>query len=267
MQSNHINRNPVISALNQIGLISFSLEDARIRIGAVRLKDRLLTFEELTQYLCKSYIKAIGMNAGNLLAATPMLGNLSSLATHFTESFRAPKNEGVTRIENFVSHNTAGIMSVARALLESTGKMLDAASMDNKYSAQRAIVLYESQKSLKVAWKNAGSEFWRELKSALAGLISKPLKGFAAKGVKGFFRGLGQGFVGSVTKSLGGINDAILHVIVGVNGSALRVCRPVMEQSRSRIFIGPLSEQNIRGQSTPHELTDPVDSESDDQLM
>lgn len=259
--------NPIISALNQIGLISFSLEDARIRIGAVRLKDRLLTFEELTQYLCKSYIKAIGMNAGNLLAATPMLGNLSSLATHFTESFRAPKNEGVTRIENFVSHNTAGIMSVARALLESTGKMLDAASMDNKYSAQRAIVLYESQKSLKVAWKNAGSEFWRELKSALAGLISKPLKGFAAKGVKGFFRGLGQGLVGSVTKSLGSINDAILHVIVGVNGSALRVCRPVMEQSRSRIFIGPLLEQNIRGQSTPHEVTDPVDSESDDQLM
>lgn len=237
-------------------------------MGAFRLKNRLLTFQELTRHLCRSYIKAISMNAGNLLVATPILGNLSSLATHFTESFGAPKNEGVTRIENFVSHNTAGVMSVARALLESTGKLLDAASMDGKYSAQRAIVLYESQKSLKTAWKNAGNEFWRELKSALAGLISKPRKGLAAKGVKGFFRGLGQGLVGSITKSLGSINDAILHVIVGINGSALRICRPVMDQGRSRTFIGPLVEQEIRNQKMSEESAvsrESTESDSGDQ--
>ncbi|EFO65460.1 Chorein [Giardia lamblia P15] len=259
---------PVISILNQVGIISFSIEDARIRMGAFRLKNRLLTSQELTQHLCRSYIKAISMNAGNLLVATPMLGNLSSLATHFTESFSAPKNEGVTRIENFVSHNTAGVMSVARALFESTGKMLDAASMDSKHSAQRAIVLYESQKSLKTAWKNAGNEFWRELRSGLVGLISKPRKGFAAKGVKGFFRGLGQGLVGSITKSLGSINDAILHVIVGINGSALRICRPVMNQGRSRTFIGPLLEQEIREHKIPDEPAisrDSTGSDSGDQ--
>lgn len=259
---------PVISILNQVGIISFSIEDARIRMGAFRLKNRLLTFQELTRHLCRSYIKAISMNAGNLLVATPILGNLSSLATHFTESFGAPKNEGVTRIENFVSHNTAGVMSVARALLESTGKLLDAASMDGKYSAQRAIVLYESQKSFKAAWKNAGNEFWRELKSALAGLISKPRKGLATKGVKGFFRGLGQGLIGSITKSLGSINDAILHVIVGINGSALRICRPVMDQGRSRTFIGPLVEQEIRNQKMLEESAvsrESTESDSGDQ--
>lgn len=256
--------NPIISALNHIGLISFSIEDARLHMRAVNLQNNLLTLQELLHFFCRSYIKAISMNAGNLIIATPMFGNLSSLATHFTDSFRAPRNDGVTRIENFASHNTAGIMSVARALFESSGKILDAISMDDKHSAQRAIVLYESQKSLKAAWKNAGSEFWRELKSAFAGLISKPRKGFTSNGLKGFFRGLGQGLVGSIAKSLGSINDAILHVAIGIHGSASRVCRPVINQNLSRVFVGPLLEKDVTEHNIQHQSTSDVDSDSDE---
>lgn len=77
----------------------------------------------------------------------------------------------------------------------------------------------------------------------LTGIVSSPLHGAQEEGLKGFFKGVGKGVLGLVTKPFGGVADGMTIVLEGIERATDLNEMPVM---RCRIprFISPTQVRN-----------------------
>lgn len=72
----------------------------------------------------------------------------------------------------------------------------------------------------------------------LTGIVTSPLHGAQEEGLKGFFKGIGKGILGVVTKPFGGIADGMTIVLEGIERATDLNEMPVVRRRIPR-FISP----------------------------
>ncbi|TNJ27223.1 Chorein [Giardia muris] len=253
--------NPFVMALTRLGAVLFSVERARLGLAPFEVRGELLHTSRLRERLVRAYARASALGAAPaVLLARPAF-------THFSESFKKPGREDVGRLENFFAHNAAGVAGVVQMPLEGLGRLLDAGSMDKKLSERRAETLRGSRRSAREAGRNAFVDFATDVWSGIRGVVSKPRKGLQAHGTSGFFLGLGQGLSGVILKTLLGLNDLLLHLVLGVGGRAeRRTAAPISRDEREgRLFLGPIGErEQERSEPTASSSSSEMSATSDD---
>lgn len=125
--------------------------------------------------------------------------------------------------------------SFARSL----GKTLAYLSFDDEYKQMRVRRLQQQPSRLPQSLCQAGSSFAMGVCLGLSGVILHPLRGTKEEGVEGFFKGIGKGLMGLITKPTGGAVDMVSMAFDGLRRSA-EMGEDVVHRMRLPRYIHPL---------------------------
>ena len=126
--------------------------------------------------------------------------------------------EGVViGVNSFLRHSVGGVVGAASKISRSLGKGLAKLTFDEDYQRQRARRMAHKPGHIGEGLARGGKSFLMGLYHGVTGVVMKPVEGAAQDGVEGFFKGVGKGLVGAVTRPLGGINDMISYTIDGIH--------------------------------------------------
>jgi len=141
------------------------------------------------------------------------------------------------------------------------GKGLSAATFDSEYQAQRRMTQRRNKPRHAIYGVTAGGEaFANSMTSAMEGVFMKPIEGAESEGALGFFKGVGKGLVGAVTKPVVGVFDLASNVSEGIRNTTTVFDNP--ERDRVRLprlvsadaVLRPYSSREALGQSWMRDL-------------
>ena len=90
-----------------------------------------------------------------------------------------------------------------------------ALSCDEEYAAERRRMRSEKPDDVLDGLGRGGKSLALGFGSAVTGIVEQPLKGAREEGIGGFFKGIGKGAIGVVTKPLGSMVDAGASTLEG----------------------------------------------------
>jgi len=97
---------------------------------------------------------------------------------------------------------------------------LSAATFDSEYQARRRMTQRRNKPKHAIYGVTAGGEaLASSVASAMEGVLMKPLEGAESEGAVGFFKGMGKGIVGAVTKPVVGVFDLASNVSEGIRNT------------------------------------------------
>lgn len=146
--------------------------------------------------------------------------------------------EGIARgaqsLMGQVVGGTADSLSLISSALGNTIAML---SFDKEYRKKREQRL-EVQSSFPRTLLHAGRTFVMGVVLGLSGVVVKPVAGAQQDGVEGFFRGIGRGIMGLITKPALGVIDSVAMACDGVR-RAVDLGHEVITRSRVPRHVSP----------------------------
>jgi len=212
-----------ISALNAIGVMLTSVENAKLRLNALVLRHPCEHVNDLLSRIGRHYIyqasQALLRIAGDLdLLGSPvaLLGNLGSGVRDF---FYEPANALLYSPRELHLAVAKGTLSLMRNTVLSTvnatskvsgtlGKGLAALSMDDSFVRRRAArMAAQRPRSLAQGLRDGARNLGEAVAEGAAGLITSPLDGARRDGVKGAIVGVAQGVMGVALKPATGVLD------------------------------------------------------------
>jgi len=115
----------------------------------------------------------------------------------------------------------------------SVGKGLSAATFDSEYQARRRMTQRRNKPRHAIYGVAAGGEaFASSVTSAMEGVLMKPIEGAESEGALGFFKGVGKGLVGAVTKPVVGVFDLASNVSEGIRNTTTVFDNPARDRVR-----------------------------------
>ena len=103
----------------------------------------------------------------------------------------------------------------------SLAKGLSAATMDKSYQQRRRIDRAKNKPKHALSGVSTGvKQLYSGFKSGVTGIVDRPMEGAREGGVGGFFKGVGVGLVGIVTKPVVGLIDMTTSLTEGIKSSA-----------------------------------------------
>lgn len=122
---------------------------------------------------------------------------------------------------SLVKKTVAGFTGTFSKFTGSLAKGLSAATMDSSYQQKRRTNIARNKPKHALSGVSTGAQqLYSGFKSGIAGVVDKPLQGAKEGGVGGFFKGVGFGLVGAVTKPVVGLFDMTSSLTEGIKNSA-----------------------------------------------
>jgi len=162
---------------------------------------------------------------------------------------------------SFVKKTVFGVSDSVTKFTSSVGKGLSAATFDSEYQARRRMTQRRNKPRHAIYGVTAGGEaFASSVTSAMEGVFMKPIEGAESEGALGFFKGVGKGLVGAVTKPVVGVFDLASNVSEGIRNTTTVFDNP--ERDRVRLprlvsadaVLRPYSSREALGQSWMRDL-------------
>lgn len=132
---------------------------------------------------------------------------------------------------------------------------LAAATLDKQFQDRRRMSRSRNRPKHALYGVTAGANsFVSSLASGVGGLARKPLEGAEREGALGFFKGLGKGVVGVVTKPAIGVFDLASNVTEGIRNTTTVFDNDGLDRVRLTRYIGqdgvvrPYSQREALGQ-------------------
>ncbi|KAL4070939.1 vacuolar protein sorting-associated protein 13 [Scleroderma citrinum] len=264
-------RNPLAVVVNALTMTLGNVNDAPLELNALAIQDMRLTLPELQTRIAYHYRQDVLRQLYRILGAADFIGNPVGLFTNVSSGvadiFYAPYN-GVVMHGNrelgigiakgaasFVKKTVFGLSDSVTKFTSSVGKGLSAATFDSEYQAQRRVSQRRNRPRHAIYGVTAGSEaFANSVFSAMEGIVSKPLQGAETEGAVGFFKGIGKGLVGAVTKPAVGVFDLAANLSEGIRNTTTVFDKP--ERGRVRLprhvppdgVLVPFSDREALGQ-------------------
>ncbi|UYV63297.1 hypothetical protein LAZ67_2003685 [Cordylochernes scorpioides] len=163
--------------------------------------------------------------------------------------------EGLARgAQSLLGHVVGGTAGSISLVTGSLGQALAALSFDEDYRKKRRMRLNQHPPHLPATLLLAARSFVLGVALGLSGVVIKPITdkgihGAQQEGVEGFFKGIGKGLMGLITKPAGGVMDMVSMATDGIRRAAelgehvvvrLRLPRftnPAQASSTARIWI------------------------------
>ncbi|KAH9486936.1 Vacuolar protein sorting-associated protein 13 [Psilocybe cubensis] len=272
-------RNPLAVVVNALTMTVGNINDAPLELNALAIKDMRLTMPELQSRIMYHYRQDVLRQLYRILGSADFIGNPIGLFTNvssgvadiFYEPFQGVIVHGNKELgigiakgaASFVKKTVFGVSDSFTKFTSSVGKGLSAATFDSEYQARRRMTQRRNKPRHAIYGVAAGGEaFASSVTSAMEGVFMKPLEGAESEGALGFFKGVGKGLVGAVTKPVVGVFDLASNVSEGIRNTTTVFDNP--ERDRMRLprlvpsdgVLRPYSSREALGQSWMKDLND-----------
>ncbi|KAJ3842350.1 vacuolar protein sorting-associated protein 13 [Lentinula raphanica] len=229
-------RNPLAVVLNALTMAVGNINDAPLEMNALAIKDMRLTTPELQSRILLHYRQDVLRQLYRILGSADFIGNPVGLFTNvssgvadiFYEPFNGVVMHGNKELgigiakgaASFVKKTVFGLSDSMTKFTSSVGKGLSAATFDSEYQARRRMNQRRNKPKHAIYGVTAGGEaLASSVASAMEGVLMKPLEGAESEGAVGFFKGMGKGIVGAVTKPVVGVFDLASNVSEGIRNT------------------------------------------------
>ncbi|KAF8898743.1 hypothetical protein BD779DRAFT_1795358 [Infundibulicybe gibba] len=264
-------RNPLAIVVNALTMAVGNINDAPLEMNALAIKDMRLTMPELQSRITYHYRQDVLRQLYRILGSADFIGNPVGLFTNvssgvadiFYEPFNGVVMHGNKELgigiakgaASFVKKTVFGLSDSMTKFTSSVGKGLSAATFDSEYQARRRMTQRRNKPRHAIYGVAAGGEaFASSVSSAMEGVLMKPIEGAESEGAFGFFKGVGKGLVGAVTKPVIGVFDLASNVSEGIRNTTTVFDSP--ERDRVRLprhvpgdgVLRPYSAREAMGQ-------------------
>nr|KAG5703288.1 hypothetical protein BaRGS_025530 [Batillaria attramentaria] len=254
--------------LTSVGATLTEITDVELRMAYFQQKGVLLSAGQLLSRIQSHYTQQALQQAYVLILGLDVLGNPYGLVRDFTQGlgdfFYEPFlgsvqgsdqfAEGLARGVHSLMGNTVGGAAGSVALVTgSIGNALAVLSFDEDYQKKRRTRMQQQPRHLPASLVQAGRSLVVGVGLGFSGLVLDPVKGAHEDGVEGFFKGVGKGILGLLTKPAGGVIDMVSMAFDGLRRTAemeggvaakLRLPRFI----NPNIGLRPYSEYKAAGQ-------------------
>ncbi|KIM48205.1 hypothetical protein M413DRAFT_439924 [Hebeloma cylindrosporum] len=242
-------RNPLAVVVNALTMTVGNINDAPLEMNALAIKDMRLTMPELQSRIAYHYRQDVLRQLYRILGSADFIGNPVGLFTNvssgvadiFYEPFQGVVVHGNKELgigiakgaASFVKKTVFGVSDSVTKFTSSVGKGLSAATFDSEYQARRRMTQRRNKPRHAIYGVTAGGEaFASSVTSAMEGVFMKPIEGAEAEGAFGFFKGVGKGLVGAVTKPVVGVFDLASNVSEGIRNTTTVFDNPERDRIR-----------------------------------
>ncbi|KAG6381178.1 vacuolar protein sorting-associated protein 13 [Boletus reticuloceps] len=249
-------RNPLAVVVNALTMTLGNVNDAPLELNALAITDMRLTIPELQSRITYHYRQDVLRQLYRILGSADFIGNPVGLFTNVSSGvadiFYAPYH-GVVMHGNkelgigiakgaasFVKKTVFGLSDSVTKFTSSLGKGLSAATFDEEYQAQRRLSQRRNRPRHAIYGVAAGGEaLATSVVSAMEGIVTKPIQGAESEGAIGFFKGIGRGLVGAVTKPAVGVFDLASNVSEGIRNTTTVFDKPERDRVRPPRHVPP----------------------------
>ncbi|KAL1697196.1 hypothetical protein GGG16DRAFT_107114 [Schizophyllum commune] len=249
-------RNPLAVVINAITMAVGNINDAPLEMNALAIKDMRLTPPELTSRILYHYRQDVLRQLYRILGSADFIGNPVGLFTNvssgvadiFYEPFNGVVMHGNSELgigiakgaASFVKKTVFGVSDSFTKFTSSVGKGLSVATFDSEYQARRRLNQRRNKPRHAIYGVTAGGEaLANSVASAMEGVVMKPIEGAESEGALGFFKGVGKGIVGAVTKPVVGVFDLASNVSEGIRNTTTVFDNPERDRARLPRHIPP----------------------------
>ncbi|KAJ7786305.1 vacuolar protein sorting-associated protein 13 [Mycena metata] len=242
-------RNPLAVVINAITMAVGNINDAPLEMNALAIKDMRLTMPELQNRIAYHYRQDVLRQLYRILGSADFIGNPVGLFTNvssgvadiFYEPFNGVVMHGNKELgigiakgaASFVKKTVFGLSDSMTKFTSSVGKGLSAATFDSEYQTRRRLAQRRNKPRHAIYGVTAGGEaFASSVASAMEGVLMKPIEGAESEGAFGFFKGVGKGLVGAVTKPVVGVFDLASNVSEGIRNTTTVFDGPARDRVR-----------------------------------
>ncbi|KAJ7706184.1 vacuolar protein sorting-associated protein 13 [Mycena rosella] len=242
-------RNPLAVVINAVTMAVGNINDAPLEMNALAIKDMRLTMPELQNRIAYHYRQDVLRQLYRILGSADFIGNPVGLFTNvssgvadiFYEPFNGVVMHGNKELgigiakgaASFVKKTVFGVTDSMTKFTSSVGKGLSAATFDSEYQTRRRLAQRRNKPRHAIYGVTAGGEaLASSVASAMEGVLMKPIEGAESEGAFGFFKGVGKGLVGAVTKPVVGVFDLAANVSEGIRNTTTVFDGPARDRVR-----------------------------------
>ncbi|CAL1544729.1 unnamed protein product [Lymnaea stagnalis] len=239
--------------LNSVGVTLTEIKNVELRMAYFERKGVLLSNNQLMAQVQSHYTHQMLQQAYVLILGLDVLGNPYGLVKDFTQGLgdffyepflgsiqgRDEFSEGLARgVESLMGNTIGGTAGSVAGIAGGIGRTLAALSFDDDYKRKRRMRMQQEPRGLPSSLALASKTLVLGVGLGLSGVILDPIKGAHEDGVEGFFKGVGKGLLGLLTKPTGGIVDMVSMAFDGLRRSA-EIEGGVVARVRLPRFINP----------------------------
>ncbi|XP_077487985.1 intermembrane lipid transfer protein VPS13A-like isoform X2 [Amblyomma americanum] len=221
--------------LNSVGATLSEIKDVELRMAFFEQKGRLVTPADLMEEVKSHYVSQLVQQCYVLVLGLDVLGNPYGLVKDFTKglgdffyepiaaSIQAPDEfaEGLSRGAQSLMGHVVGSSAGSIALITgSLGQVLAVLSFDEDYQNKRRKRMEQHSTSLPESLAVAAKGFVLGILLGVSGVVMNPVSGAQLEGLEGFFKGIGKGLMGLMTKPTGGVVDMFSIAFDGIRRAA-----------------------------------------------
>ncbi|XP_068086254.1 intermembrane lipid transfer protein VPS13A [Anabrus simplex] len=243
--------------INSFGASLAEVKGIKLKMAYFEQKGCLVPPGQQVAEVYRHYSSQLIQQFHVLVLGLDVLGNPYGLVADFTEGFgdffyepflgvmEGPEEfaEGLSYgAQSLLGHVVGGTAGSVSLITSSLGDILSNLSFDEDYKKRRRFVLQQSS-DLPETVLLAGRTFVMGVVLGLSGVIMKPIverepTGAHQEGVEGFFKGVGKGLLGLITKPTGGVLDSIAMAFDGIRRAA-EMGEDIVMRVRLPRFIDP----------------------------
>ncbi|RKP16757.1 hypothetical protein ROZALSC1DRAFT_17209, partial [Rozella allomycis CSF55] len=274
--------NPFSLILDSLTMAIGNVHNAPITLNALIMEHPIIQKDLLYKLILEYYSLKLTLQFHKLLGSADILGNPVGLFNTFSSAVKDafyepylglvsdnPQDFGIGLAKvggaSFLNKTVYGLSDAFSKFTGSVGKGifisltligLSVVTLDSKFQEKRR--QSKSRNKPKHVFNGVAlgaKSFASSIKSGVTGLIEKPTQGAIKDGVGGFFKGIGKGLVGAVSKPIVGVFDLASNVSEGIKNTTIAFDEFEVSRIRLPRFIAydrilrPFSERDAIGQS------------------
>ncbi|KAI8877271.1 DUF1162-domain-containing protein [Backusella circina FSU 941] len=270
---------PLMYLVNALTMTIGNINAAPLRFNALVIENVMASGGDLSGRIFMHYSDQFIYQVHRILGSADFLGNpvglfntlSSGVAELFYEPWQGlimsdrPQDLGYGIAKGFGGFLRKGVFGVSDSFAKFTGsigKGLSAVTMDRSYQDRRRLNMARNRpRHALVGVAQGANSLASSVFSGFSGLVTRPVEGANKEGLGGFFKGVGKGLVGVVTKPAVGVLDLANNVTEGIRNTATSDTN-MIDHIRYPRYIGPdgiLKPYSLREAIGQHWLKD-VDS-------
>ncbi|GAA5827080.1 hypothetical protein JCM11251_002234 [Rhodosporidiobolus azoricus] len=265
-------RNPLFFFINALTMALGNVNDAPVRLNALVIENVRLSLPVLQERLTVHYGNEFFGQLYRVLGSADFIGNplglFNNVSSGVADFFVQPYDSvmmngnkdlgiGIARGAGSLAKKTVfGVSDSLAKISGSISKGLSAATLDKQYQSQRRMRQFRNKPKHALYGVTAGAtSLVTSVASGFEGLATKPLEGAESGGAAGFFKGVGMGLVGAVTKPAVGIFDFANNITEGIRNTTTVFDQSGIDRVRLPRFtasdgvLRPYSEREALGQN------------------
>ncbi|KAF8773523.1 Vacuolar protein sorting-associated protein 13C like protein [Argiope bruennichi] len=239
--------------LNSVGATLTEVKDVEIRLAYFERRGILCRWQDLVTDIRSHYKSQVVQQGYVLVLGLDILGNPYGLLKDFTRglgdffyepylgSIKGPDEfaESLARgAQSLLGHVIGGSAGAISLVTGSLGQTFSVLTFDDDYRKKRQQRMQLRSTSLPESLCTAAKTFVLGVVLGLSGVVVQPVTGGQQEGVEGFFRGIGKGLLGLITKPAGGVMDMVSMAFDGIRRAA-EMGESVVLRMRLPRYINP----------------------------